>query len=76
MLEGDKYSVFSVLGGKSWSVVLKGSSAKRMLERGCEFESVEMEEQRYWMLSFVVAIVMMKPVLCWICLASARNGMR
>ena len=28
------------------------------------------------MLSLVLAMVMVNPVLCWICLASARNGMR
>jgi hypothetical protein len=65
--------VFSVLGGKSWSEQQKGSSAKRT----SEIESVEIVElRRYWILSLVLAMVTVKPVLRWICLASARNGMR
>ena len=47
MLPRDKFSVFSELGGKSWSVLLNGSSANLMLRRDCEFESVEMVERRY-----------------------------
>lgn len=69
--------MFSVLGGKSWAELQKGSSAKRMFELGGELESVERAERRYWMFSEVLAMVIVKPVLlCWICLASARNGMR
>ena len=68
--------MFSVWGGRPWSELEKGSSAKRMV--GWEEEEsdvVEMVVFRCWILRGVLAMVMVKPVLCWIWLARARKGM-
>lgn len=68
-----RFSVVSVLGGRPWSVLQNGSSAKWMV---LLFGEVVMVDWRDWMLRGVQAMVMVKFVLCWICFASARNGMR
>lgn len=60
----------SVLGGKLWSVLLKGRGIKWMLG------FCVLVDLMYWMFNGVLRIVMVKFVTCWIFLASSKNGIR